>query len=118
MERISFSVFNAFSCLTRYENSTAYIGRLTDELIAYRTHILFPFLMNIQNGRFAAAVADKTPYSRPFFVREPDAETLDQLYNRAVRLKSLFNWYVERINDHRKLADELIVVLRKEYPGH
>ena len=101
--------------LTRYENSTDYIGRLTEELIAFRTHTLLPFLMDIQNGRFAAALEKKTAYTGLFFVREPTTETLDHLYNRAVRLQSLFNWYVERLGDHRKRADELIVILRKEY---
>ena len=101
--------------LTRYENSTDYIGRLTDELVAFRTHTLLPFLMDIQNGRFAAALESKRSYTGSFFMREPATETLDYLYNRAVRLRTLFNWYVERIGDHRKRADELIVILRKEY---
>lgn len=101
--------------MTRYEGSTNYIGRLTDDAMAFRTQVLLPFFMDIQNGRFVEAVVNKMAYNGPYFREEPNAETIDRLYNRAGRLKSLYKWYVERIGDHRVLAEELITLLRQEY---
>lgn len=101
--------------LTKYETSSNYINKLSNEALDFRMHILLPFCISIKNGQFITAVREKQPYDGQPFLKEPTLEQSQTLYNMAMTVKSMYGWYVDRMKVHRKNAEELMDSLNTEY---
>lgn len=101
--------------LTKYETSTNYIQKLSNESMDFRMHVMMPFCMTLENGQFLSATRSKNEYNGTPFLQEPSHAQLQTLYNFALTIKSTYEWYVERMKTHRTNAEELMKTLHDEY---
>ncbi|MEO8405255.1 MAG: hypothetical protein ABI480_11690 [Chitinophagaceae bacterium] len=103
--------------LTKYETGTGYLAKLTSDAMAYRIDVLMPYTFELLNGKFIESYINKTSYSAKYFLQEPTEQQFNGMYIRASRIKSNYNFYVGRYEEHRQRAIELIEKLRESYPG-
>jgi hypothetical protein len=101
--------------MTRYEASTKRLMLKKEEFTNFLTNVITPFCTKLRNAKFINSIRNNSHFTESAFIIEPSAETLNQWHNYI----ELF-WYHQFQNkfsmeEHEKIALEIMDLLKKEY---
>jgi hypothetical protein len=103
------------SKMTHYEASTKRLMLKKEEFTNLLNNVIVPFCMKLRNAKFFESVRDNSHFIGPVFIIEPSTEILNQWRNYIQ-----FFWYHQFQNkfsmeEHEKIALEIMDILKKEY---
>ena len=104
------------SKLTRYESYKNRLVIQKQEYLNYTSNIVTPFIIKTLNWDFTEALKRKEIYKgNPIFIIEPERITLNEWKNIIIMIRTRHEIQKFSIENHEKLALELINELRKAY---